>query len=244
MLWTWIAIVFSVGITSTLSGILGMGGGMLLMGALTLLLPTGPAMILHGIAQLAANGSRAILHRRFIQWNIMPRYALGALVAFGLFRGLAFLPESWMIYLLMGCLPWFAVYGKKLMVLDIEKRSHAVFCGFLVTVLQLACGVSGPALDIFYLHTKMSRHSIVASKALTQALGHALKLLYYGSLVESGELPASMKITVCVVALLGTFIGGRFLEKANDQSFQLWSRRVILVIGTVYLVQGAYGWLH
>lgn len=239
---TWLGILFTVALTSTLSGILGMGGGMLLMGVLAVLLPTGPAMVLHGIAQLAANGSRTLLHIRHAQWKILPYYGIGAFGALAAFRFIEFIPERWLVYLLMGCLPWLAVYGKKLMVLNIEKPIHAGICGGLVTILQLTCGVSGPALDIFYLHSTMSRHRIVSSKALTQALGHALKLYYYGSLTQTQDMGLSrlQELSVCAVALLGTAVGARFLNQTNDQSFQLWSRRFILLIGLVYLLQGIY----
>jgi uncharacterized membrane protein YfcA len=196
--------------------------------------------VLHGLAQLAANGSRALLHIRHVAWRILPAYGIGAAGAVLLLYTVQFIPDRWLIYLLMGAMPWFALYGKKLMVLDIEKRPHTVFCGFLVTTLQIASGVSGPALDIFYLHTRMSRHQIVASKALTQALGHGLKLLYYGTMLSTAAFSTTEIVMVCGVALLGTVLGGKFLDKANDQSFQLWSRRIILLISVVYLVQGFY----
>lgn len=61
-----------VGVTSSLSGVLGMGGGLLLMGALSWLFPVGPAMVVHGLAQLAANGSRTILHLPHVSWKILP----------------------------------------------------------------------------------------------------------------------------------------------------------------------------
>lgn len=234
----WPGIYFTILLTSMLSGVLGMGGGMLLMGVLTLLLPTGVAMTLHGLAQLTANGSRTLLHIKHVEWRILPFYSLGALGAFLLFYVWKFFPESWLVYLLMGSMPWFALFGKRFMVLDIEKPAHAVFCGFLVCLLQLASGVSGPALDIFYLHTRMSRHRIVASKALTQTLGHALKIFYYGPLMASSEFSQGQAITVAALALTGTIMGGKLLDQANDENFQRWSRRFILLIGTVYLLMG------
>jgi len=238
---TWIGIYLAVAVTSMLSGILGVGGGMLLMGILALLLPTGPAMVLHGLAQLAANGSRAVLHYRHVEWRILPYYGLGAAMAFAFFYFCKFFPERWLIYLLMGLMPWFALYGKRLMVLDIEKPHHTVLCGILVTSLLLACGVSGPALDIFYLHTRMSRHRIVASKAITQSLGHGLKLFYYGPLLDKVGFSGGEVLAICAVALLGTALGARVLDKANDQIFQIWSHRIILLMGLIFLVQGLHG---
>ena len=48
-------------VTSFISGILGMAGGMILMGILLAVVPLPQAMMLHGITQLASNGWRAVL---------------------------------------------------------------------------------------------------------------------------------------------------------------------------------------
>src|SRR6185369_1955157 len=67
-------------VTSFISGILGMAGGMIFMGILLALLPVPAAMVLHGISQLAANGWRAILLRDRVEWRVVSRFAAGALV--------------------------------------------------------------------------------------------------------------------------------------------------------------------
>ena|SRR5438552_12395230 len=64
--------------TALVSGILGMAGGMMLMGVLLTLLPLPAAMMLHGIAQLASNGWRALLLRQQIDWRIVSGYAAGS----------------------------------------------------------------------------------------------------------------------------------------------------------------------
>ena len=48
-------------VTAALSGVFGMAGGLVLMGALALVLPVSAAFVTHGILQLVANGWRAIL---------------------------------------------------------------------------------------------------------------------------------------------------------------------------------------
>ncbi len=57
-------------VTSFISGILGMAGGMIFMGVLLALLTVPQAMVLHGVTQLAANGWRAILWRTSIDWRV------------------------------------------------------------------------------------------------------------------------------------------------------------------------------
>src|SRR5512143_3413356 len=72
-------------VTSFISGILGMAGGMILMGILLALVPLPAAMMLHGITQLAANGWRALLWRSEVDWRVFRGYAYGALMALAVF---------------------------------------------------------------------------------------------------------------------------------------------------------------
>ena len=64
-------------VTSFLSGIFGMAGGMILMGLLLALMPLPAAMVLHGVTQLTSNGWRAWLWRAHIDWRIVGRFAVG-----------------------------------------------------------------------------------------------------------------------------------------------------------------------
>lgn len=135
--------------------------------ALSWLFPVGPAMVVHGLAQLAANGSRTILHLPHVSWKILPGYLIGSLMAASCFAFVKLIPSKALVFFVLGLLPFIAIYGKRFFVLDILKPLHRIGCGGLVTFIQLACGASGPALDIFYVHTQMNRHQVVASKALT-----------------------------------------------------------------------------
>src|SRR4051794_30192023 len=108
------ALVFSILavsslITSFISGILGMAGGMILMGVLLSLVPLPVAMILHGISQFASNGWRTLMLRREVQWRVMRGYALGAAVAVGIFLMTRFVVGKAAALILMGFTPFVAL---------------------------------------------------------------------------------------------------------------------------------------
>ena len=52
-------LIITAFLTALLSGIFGMAGGLVLMGALALVLPVSAAFVTHGLLQLVANGWRA-----------------------------------------------------------------------------------------------------------------------------------------------------------------------------------------
>ena len=64
-------LIIAAFLTALLSGIFGMAGGLVLMGALALVLPVSVAFVTHGLLQLVANGWRAVLHRQHIAWPMV-----------------------------------------------------------------------------------------------------------------------------------------------------------------------------
>src|SRR5215475_15753364 len=75
------ALAASVLSTAFISGVFGMAGGMILMSLLLTFMPLAPAMVLHGLTQIAANIARAWSWRQHIIGPVVLRYTSGALVA-------------------------------------------------------------------------------------------------------------------------------------------------------------------
>ena len=90
-----------------------------------------------------------------------------------------------------------------------------------------------------YLNSPLTRQEIVANKALTQTIGHMLKIVYYGIIVSLGTtLPWWLFVLALFVAVAGTRLGTRLLMRWNDADFQKVSQAVILVIATLCVLQG------
>lgn len=233
-------ILVSVFLTATLSGILGMAGGMILMAILVSTVSVSAAMMLHGAVQAMSNGSRAVFLREHVQWQILPPYLIGAALAVGAFTALSLVPDAGVVLILVGLMPFLARFTPRLGNLDMNHPPTALICGTVVTAAQLLAGASGPLLDMFYLNSTLTRHQVVASKAITQTIGHLLKLLYYGVLVGSADGPALwLYLAAMATAVAGTRVGTRLLDRLADDTFRRVSGWVILGIAAVCLLQGA-----
>jgi uncharacterized membrane protein YfcA len=237
-------ILITVFATSILSGVLGMAGGMILMAVLVTTVSVASAMMIHGAVQATANGSRAWFLRSNIQWRILPPYLVGALLSLGVFAALALVPDANLILIVVGAFPFLARAIPHLQGLDVSKTPVAVGCGVVVTSAQLLAGVSGPLLDVFYLNSPLNRFQIIASKALTQTLGHLLKLVYYGLIIGvSEDISAGFYLLAMAIAVAGTRLGTRLLERVNDQYFRKISGYVILTIAAICMLKGISGYL-
>jgi uncharacterized membrane protein YfcA len=236
-------------VTSTVSGVFGMAGGLMLMGGLTLAMPVSAAMVSHGAVQFVSNGWRAVLHRRFIQWPIILFYGAGSAIAAGALALVTYSPTKAWVYLMLGLVPGLAWLPKERFHLDAARPLHAIACGLSVTGLNVLAGVSGPLLDVFFVRTAMTRHQIVATKAATQAFSHTVKMIFYGvplfASAQASGLPSWQFFALAApLAMAGAWLGGMVLDRLSDLHFLKYTRWIVTALGVIYLVQAAQLFAH
>jgi uncharacterized membrane protein YfcA len=234
-------------LTAVLTGVFGLAGGLVLMGALALVLPVSAAFVTHGLVQIVANASRAILHWRHVRWRVTGFYAAGSLMAGGLVALIRYSPSKPLLYLMLGLVPALVWLPKDRLRLDASRPLDAVLCGLSVTGLNLIAGVAGPMLDVFFVKTAMTRHEIVATKASTQVFSHFAKVVIYGApllkLGTPGLPPVWFFIAAAPLSIGGAVVGGWVLDRLTDARFREWTRWIITGIGGVYLIQAIRLWL-
>ncbi|MDG1232301.1 MAG: TSUP family transporter [Pseudomonadales bacterium] len=237
---TYLLLVLATLATSIISGLLSMAGGMILMGVFGLFLSVPAAMVLHGIAQAFSNGSRVWLYRRHIKWRVLRYYAIGAFAVLGLFATLAFVPSIGLVFILIGCFPFLALILPTSVNLDMERGPVSFFSGVIVTAAQMLAGASGPVLDIFYVKSEMPKEAILGTKAVTQTLGHILKLIYYATImtIASDLIPIWVVPAVVAAAILGNYCASLLVIRMSDHQFKKIGRYVISCICVVYIGKG------
>ena len=230
-----------IAITSFLSGLFGMAGGMILMGVLLAFLPVPIAMVLHAITQMASNGWRAVLWYKYIDARIFFRYGLGAALALAIWWLIQFVPPKPVALIALGLTPLMARLIPRHHAPNVARPWHGFVCGLVCCSLQMMAGVSGPILDVFFVNAGLDRRHIVATKAASQTLGHFSKLIYFGALVEkTGNIDPWVAAMAVAMAIVGTTASRRALEAMSDVQWRTWTWRIITAAATVYLVQGVW----
>jgi len=228
---------FTIVISSFISGVFGMAGGMVLLGVILVYFDVATGMLLFSIIQLAANGWRALNWRRYVRWPIFYHYVTGAIVAFAVMRLIAFVPNKMMVYLALGLMP-FAVEVLPISLRpNIEWRGVPFITGVLTTVIQFLAGVGGLFLDIFFQKSMLDRKTTNATKAVTQTFSHVLRALYFGSLSALDNLDAWIWAPAMVLAIGGSSLAPFVIERMSDHGFRQWTRAIIFSIAVVYLAR-------
>ncbi len=218
-----------------------MAGGMVLMLVLLSIYSVPAAMVLHGLVQLTANGSRCFILRSHVITEINLYYLSGALVALIAFTMISLTPEKAYVLIMLGLFPILMKLAVKFWRFDIRNKKSAVGAGFMMTSLQMLAGVSGPALDVFYQNSRLSRFEIVANKALSQMISHLFKSIFYISLIGiDNPLPSWLFALAAIFAIMGTRVGTIILGKWNESSFKRYTNKLITGVSFICIVQGSY----
>lgn len=241
-------------VTATISGVFGMAGGLIMMGVLATFTPVATAMVLHGFIQIISNFSRAVLLRSHISWAIMGRYLIGLAAAVALIALIAWRPTQPTVFVLLGLTGMLVWIPKKWIEIDVGKKFQAEVCGFLVQALNTLGGVAGPLLDLFFVKTLLPRQTVVATKAATQVMAHAMKIVFWGfplagmlmdpaTRAEAHLPPLWAFAAIVPLSLVGTWLGGKVLDRMTDVSFREWTKWIVTFTGAVYLIRGVMGYL-
>ena len=228
--------------TALMSAVFGMAGGLLLMGVLAALYPVAAAMVAHGIVQAVSNGWRFWLLRRWTHARALAGFAVGgALAAGGLALVRLSVPEP-VLFIALGLIPLLVWLPQGAFALDARRGPDAVAAGLLVTGLNVAAGVSGPLLDVFFQGSRDDRRVIVATKAACQGLSHVVKIAYYAGPAMSlaGGPPVWALALAVPLSMLGTTLGARVLDRMTDGDFRAWTKVIVTAIGAVWLARGVW----
>jgi uncharacterized membrane protein YfcA len=224
--------------TATLSGMIGMGGGMLLLATLFCFLPHAEAIPTHAAVQLASNGTRIVAFLRDVDWATLGRFVIGALPggALGLMLLASVGPaERAEPYLKM------AVGAYILVAAHLPKAEKNTagghwwdfpLLGLVAGTAALTVGAVGPLIAPLFARRDFVKERLVATKATCQAILHVVKIPAFLWL-RSFDYPRLAGITVVMIALVipGTLLGKRLLRHVSEADFLLLYRIALTVAG-------------
>lgn len=227
--------------TSFLSGIFGMAGGMILVGVLLAVLPVPAAMALHAVTQMASNGWRALLWWRHVRWRVVAAYVTGCGLALAVWSVWLFVPSKPLALLFLGVTPFLARLVPEARRPTPDRFGHGAAIGGTCMSLLLLTGVAGPLLDQFFLAGSLERRQIIATKGMCQIVGHGIKLLYFGVLVDQvGTVDPTLAGLAVASAMLGTLLSKKVLEAMSDSQYRRWAGHLITVVSGFYVMQGSW----
>lgn len=239
----YLVLVVAAFATAMLSGLIGMGGGILLLATLFCFLSHAEAIPTHAAVQLASNSTRMAAFRRDVHWPTFGRFLSGALP--GGAAGLALLfyvgpAEASEPYLKM------AVGVYILVAAHLPKGpKHATagrwwdfpLMGLVAGTAALTVGAVGPLIAPLFARRDFVKERLVATKAACQILLHAVKIPAFLWLRSFDYDRLGLITLLMILAVIpGTLAGKRLLRHVSEAGFVTLYRVALTVAGLKVLV--------
>lgn len=232
-----IILLFAAAITALVTTAFGLGGGVLLLGVMTVFLPVMAVIPLHGVIQAGNNGWRTLLLWRHIRWPIFLSFLAGGVL--GAAAGsqiLVNLSEAW-LEIVLGAFILYSCWGPMPHIAQ-GSRVMVATGGAATGALTLFIGATGPLVAALLRAMRLDRFVHMGTFSACMVLQHGLKIAVFG-LLGFGfgpYLPLLAGMLLC--GLLGTLLGRYVLERLNNRVFRLVLTAALTVLAVRLLHSG------
>lgn len=244
-------------LTSVLSAIAGLGGGVILLLVIAQFVAPTTAIPIQGAIQLVSNGSRAALLRRSISWPVVGWSSLlllpGSLIGVAIATSV---PEDAVRVVLAGfvvILAWRPHWLKLTPASSSadgrpaegeqdrarRRRPMLIGLGAATGLLNSTVGASGPVTSPFFKAVTATHVAFVATAAATQVAAHTAKLIAF----TAGGWDITDHVDVIVIGIIGviagSWIGTRLLGRISTEHLDFVFKVVLTALAARLLVTAA-----
>ena len=237
-----IILIFSAFITSSISAVLGMGGGIILLAIMALLIPNGYMVIaLHGIIQLISNSTRTYIFRKYIDKNLIKEFLIGAIL--GAIISVLIISVAIKFYNVSSASDIKVDFLKPMIGLFIlwyiflkgskKEKDFKSFIrvGGISGLASIFVGATGPLIAPFFLNRNFVKEQVIANKAACQMITHLTKIplfIFFFNVNYINEYKILLPLIIAV--FIGTNIGKKVLGMVPEKLFKKLFKMTLFVI--------------
>ncbi|NVJ54029.1 MAG: sulfite exporter TauE/SafE family protein [Campylobacteraceae bacterium] len=220
--------------TSTVAGVVGLGGGMILIAVLPSFLPINALVPVHGLTQLSSNLSRAVFGYKDVQVEVIPKFLIGSLAGVSFFAiilyfvSLTYIPLFIGFYILLSL--WSQKFNNK-----IKKFESYYLIGFIQSGFSIVVGATGPLATTLLVKDYNDKHTVVATAAALMSITHLLKVFAFMIFGFVFFDYISILIAMIIGAIAGSYAGTKLRDKIDGKKFML-ALKIILSIMAIKLI--------
>jgi uncharacterized membrane protein YfcA len=241
--WTLLLIGLAALVTSTMTAVLGFGGGIVLLALLLLVVEPVVAIPLHAAIQIASNGTRTVIRRRDVDWSIVVPASLLLLPAGFLVLPLALGAPASALQAAIAVTVLLATWVPERSDLRLPAPSPVGWIGVggVLGGLNVLVGATGPLQAPLFRAATVTRQGFVGTFAASQVANHVAKLAVFGvaGLAPTRHLGAAAAGIVGVVA--GTELGSRVLDGLSEARYRNLYLGAITAVGLFLLTDALLG---
>jgi len=237
-----IILIIAAFITSSISAVLGMGGGIILLGIMAIIIPEGYKVIaLHGVVQLFSNSTRTYVFRKYINTKLIRQFFIGALIGVCISIIIILMLINYFnvqsanqikVEVLKPFIGFFIVWYLFLKPPKKEKKINSFIpVGLIAGLSSIFVGAVGPLIAPFFLKKEFNKEHIIANKAASQMITHFSKIplfIYFFNMDYRTEVDILLPLILAVY--IGTNFGKKILSFIPELLFKKLFKITLFII--------------
>lgn len=224
--------------TSTVAGVIGLGGGMMLIAILPSFLPINALIPIHGLTQMSSNLSRAVFGYKDVKVEVIPKFLIGSLLGVSFFASILYFISLTYVPLFIGFYILLSLWNKKFNE-KIKRFESYYLIGFIQSGFSIVVGATGPLATTLLVKDYDDKHTVVATAAALMSITHMLKVfafMFFGFVFFDyiGILTAMI-----IGAIAGSWAGTKLRDKIDGKKFMM-ALKVLLSLLAIKIIVGVF----
>ena len=222
-------------LTSLLTSIFSVGGGLIMLVALAQYFSPGTLIPLHGAIQLSNNLSRTFVYREFYKWKLIKNILIATI--FGAFSGILLfgsVPEQFLIWLIAGTILFFTWAPLDNFILSIMRNDW--FCGFISGFAGVFIGANGPLVTAYMRTKNLSPEVLVANHGAVMIFQHSLRIILFICFFSFSLLEYLLFIiSLAVAGYAGALLGKKLISYISFKRFYIFLKLLLSALALILL---------
>ena len=214
-------------LTSLLTSIFSVGGGLIMLVALAQSFSPGTLIPLHGAIQLFNNLSRTFIYKEFFNWSLIKNILISTL--FGSFGGILLfgnVSEEILIWLIAATILFFTWAPLDNFILSVMRNDW--FCGFISGFAGIFIGANGPLVTAYMRTKSLSPEVLVANHGAVMIFQHTIKIALFIYFYSFSLQEYIFFIFILAIAgYAGAVLGMTLISKISYDSFNLFLKLLL-----------------
>jgi uncharacterized protein len=238
-----IAALAAVGFfTAALSGVAGLGGGTILIGVFYALgLAPAVAVPLHATVQFVSNGTRTLAYLKHVHWRAAGWFLLTAAPTPFLIAPFIVDVNVDVILLLLAGLILASLIPARDGGEPLKPVPAVLLAGFLNGTLGMFVSATGLFVGRLFLRPEWSKETVVATMAMTQTLGHLLRIAGYASVGFAVTTQLDLLLPLVLATIAGTFAGRKLHDHLDESRFRALFKVILVALSLKLIYDGVTG---
>ena len=224
--------------TAMLTGVVGMGGGLVLLLIMADFLPFAVLIPVHGINQLVQHFTRAAVSIPNIDRRIAIQFGLGAIVGAAIGSQFVTNVTEEIFKILLGCFILGCLLLPKLKIKIPKIPAEWPLIGAFTSCVGLFIGNTGVFMSPFYLNRGFKKEQLVATKSACQVAVHSTKIIAFVALGFTLGPYLLLVVLMAIASFAGSYMSKKVLGKISEELFLILFKVTIVLLSLRLIVGG------